>query len=1090
MNTRTAVEVFLGKPIEVPSEQQFLARFQRDLQALGVSVRILANLQVGRDGDRQIDFVVITGQRTMVVELKTYPGPIMSGPRNGSWRVSVGAGAVEDRRNPLGQALSASQYFSDELHAFAGRADVPGPTGPKFWSDLDAVACAFPALPEDSTWEPRKHVELVGYGALLDRLQEPGPFVQWSQENWDRFVQSLNLYRADEDAPESLVRRAGAAAIDAYAGLYREAHGDMDPIASTAVVVDGTPVERPNVAELLTSGSTVLLRGTSGTGKTLWARDIAAELAAAGHLPIWIEADMCDGSFRTACAQAVAPYTALSVNELLKAADAGGRVVAFIVDDFSKISAQGQRRLLDGLRTARIRASGRGVLITDQHAEHASDFGRYTDVELLLPDDDGRREVLATYGHAELIDRCEAFVTPLELSVAAQCADGLRVEVSHAELFDTYVDKLVLGDPVTRGALRSIAAHMTAELRPFQRRGDVARRLRRALGMSDEQLRRIFDCDLLVAARGRISFRHEQFERFLAAEALLLDEHEPAVLSRRLNSPSASGLRADVIALEEDRARLRTLLALCEDPDVLISAANGRLGSAAAEVVTGVFADALNGACLRTSESSVSLQVESDTLSSCDWELPTHASRAQTAQLSAIGRLLAEGTWVDEVDGLLRHTDEICARAVEGADPKLADAWTGRVFAATYVLAPSGGPPAMPMVQAVTNHFRLGRDDPGRVQAVIDHLLSEDTGPGRGALWIVAHLLRFSDLPLRVDVVTRCIRDVAYHLRLMGLQLAEEQSWRLTDEQREAIADEIEALSTNNLMLNSLRLEVLGALGRVRPANTEEDIAAEIEATLSMKGDPLADKRAYGIISSQFESEIIGPYYEVVSTLPPEQRLQLLAMALDGCEYGWTTDAFILDEIKDLTVPEVRDAVSRYVARFDPEESMMPQTAMQATMRAITLLARAGLPVPESSVGERDPAWQSAMELMSAAAGEDDERLVDAWERFAAEHPDAVASFVGKLKGVRRMNEGGAPLSRLEGAMPQAAVDALVDALEHPERIHSIGGRDFDLRRDIVAKLAEIGDRRAAEALRRFADDPELGREATKAVRAIEARIS
>jgi hypothetical protein len=631
---------------------------------------------------------------------------------------------------------------------------------------------------------------------------------------------------------------------------------------------------------------------------------------------------------------------------------------------------------------------------------------------------------------------------------------------------------------------------MAAELRPFQRRGDVARRLRRALGMSDDQLRTIFDCALLVAARGRISFRHEQFERFLAAEALLLDESEPAALSRRLNSPSASGLRADVIALEEDRTRLGTLLSLCEDPDVLVSAANGRLGSAAAEVVAGVFVDALNDACARTTEPGIRLRVKSEALSGCDWEVPTPVSRARSTPLSAIGRLLAEGTWVDGVDVLLQQTDEICSRAVEGVDPKLADAWSGHVFAATYVLARSGGLPVTPLAQAATNHFRLGRDDPDHVRAVIDRLLPEDTEPSPGALWIAAHLLRFSDLPLRVDVITRCVEDAAYHLRLAGLQLAEDRSWRLTDEERAAVVDEIEAMSTDDIMLNSARLEALGALGGVQPANTKEDIAAEIEATLSMKGDPLADKRAYGIISSQFESEIVGPYYEVVSTLPPEKRLQLLAMALDGCEYGWTTDAFILDEIKDLTVPEVREAVGRYVARFGPEECMSPHFSMQATMRAITLLARAGLPVPESSVGERDPAWQSAMELMSAAAGEDDELLADAWERFALEHPDSVASFVGKLTSVRRMSEGGALLQRLEGAMPQAAIDALVDALEHPDRIHSIGGRDFHPRRDIVARLTEIGNRRAAEALRRFADDPEIGREATEAVRAIEGRIS
>jgi hypothetical protein len=237
----------------------------------------------------------------------------------------------------------------------------------------------------------------------------------------------------------------------------------------------------------------------------------------------------------------VAPYTTLNVNELLKAADADGRTVAFVIDDFSKIGAEGRRRLLDGLRTARVRASGRGLLITDQHTDHASQVGRFIDIEVPLPDDDDRLAVLAAYGHGELVDRCEAFATPLELSMAAQCADDLGPELSHAELFDTYVDKLVGGDPVIRGALRSVAAFRATELRPFLLRGDVARLLRRALGTSDEQLRDVFECRLLVDARGRLSFRHEQFERFLAAEAMLVDEADPVTLSDRLNSPSAVG---------------------------------------------------------------------------------------------------------------------------------------------------------------------------------------------------------------------------------------------------------------------------------------------------------------------------------------------------------------------------------------------------------------------------------------------------------------------------------------------------------------------------------------------------------------------
>jgi hypothetical protein len=1087
MKKRTVVEVLLGKPIDVHSERNFLARLQRDLRRLGLSARILANLQVGRDGDRQVDFVVITAQRTIVVELKTFSGPVLSGPRNGRWRVSVGAGESDHRRNPLDQALGASRFFSDELHDFGREANVRGPSRTKFWSDLDAVACAFPALPQGSTWEPVKHAELIGYDELLDRLQRPGPSVRWSRSEWDRFAQHLNLYRADDDAPENLLRGAGAAAVDAYLGLYLEAHATLNPIAGTAVVVEGSSAERPDVSKMVAGGSTVLLRGPSGTGKTLWARSIAEGLALAGHLPIWIDADMCDGSFLTACAQAVAPFTTLSVNELLKAADVDGRAVVFVVDDLGKVSTRGRRRLVDGLRTVRVRASGRGLLITDKAAKAASSFGGQMDIELPLPDKDDRVAVLAAHDHPELIGRCEAFATPLELSVAAQCADELGTDIVHAELFDIYVDRLTLEDPVTRGALREIAGHMSTELRPFLRRGDVARRLRQAIGISDEQLRVIFECDLLVAARGKISFRHEQFERFLAAEALLLEEGGPEALGLRLNSPRATALRADVIALEGDRGRLKVLLSLCQDREILVHAAFGRLGSLAAEVAAVVLADALDDACKRTNDPGISLRFSPERL--IGWSVPVAASEAQVAALSAVGRLLDEGWCIQGVDELLRYTDQLFARAVKNVDPKLADARVSQLFAATYVLSPFDRLPATPLVQAATGDARLGREDPGRVEAVVNRLLPDNQEPGLSSLWIAAHLLRFSDQPPRVGVITGCVRSGAYHLRLLGLQLAEERAWRMSEKERHELVGEIEALPTDNIMLNGAQLEALAALGGVQPVNTAEDIRAEIEATLSMKGNPLADRQAYGIFSAQFESEIIGPYYEVVSALPPDQRLQLLAMALDGCEYGWMTDAYILEEIKDLAVPEVRDAVGRYVARFGHEESMSPQFSMQATMRAITLLTRAGIRVPESSAGERDPAWQDAMDLMSAAAGEGDEVLAGAWERFAARHPGAVASFVGKLKGVRRLNEDGALLlERLESSMPGVAVDALIDSLEYPERVQPVGGRDFDLRRDVVATLADVGGQRAAEVLRRFADDPEVGAAATEAVRAIESR--
>jgi hypothetical protein len=62
------------------------------------------------------------------------------------------------------------------------------------------------------------------------------------------------------------------------------------------------------------------------------------------------------------------------------------------------------------------------------------------------------------------------------------------------------------------------------------------------------------------------------------------------------------------------------------------------------------------------------------------------------------------------------------------------------------------------------------------------------------------------------------------------------------------------------------------------------------------------------------------------------------------------------------------------------------------------------------------------------------------------------------------------------------------NAVHHPERVVSIVRWDHDLRRDVLRAVGRFGDRSAARALRRFADDPEIGHDAVEAVRAIEGR--
>ncbi|HEV2770723.1 MAG TPA: nuclease-related domain-containing protein, partial [Solirubrobacteraceae bacterium] len=219
MSSHTSVEVFLGNPIDIPSEKQFLARVRRDLLERGVSGRILGNLQLGQAG-RQVDFVIVTEHRTVLVELKTFPGPIVAAPKHGDWQVRVGAADVREFGNPAWQARQATFALSDEQRAFANDEAAPGPTRDKFFRDIDTIVCAFPALPEGSCVDELPFVTVLGYAYLLARLERPGRRVAWSDSDWDAFGRRLNLYRADDDSPEGLVRRGGAAAVDAYRGLY------------------------------------------------------------------------------------------------------------------------------------------------------------------------------------------------------------------------------------------------------------------------------------------------------------------------------------------------------------------------------------------------------------------------------------------------------------------------------------------------------------------------------------------------------------------------------------------------------------------------------------------------------------------------------------------------------------------------------------------------------------------------------------------------------------------------------------------------------------------------------------------------------
>jgi hypothetical protein len=1095
MNTHTAVEVFLGNPITIPSESKFLARLRHDLLTLGVSVRILANLEVGRE-DRQIDFVVITDHRVVQIEEKTFPGRIVDGPKNGPWRIQVGAEDVCERDNPVRQAQTATFALSDELQAFAATGSVPGPRASKFYRDIDTIVCAFPVLHKGSRFDKHKYVTVLGYDALLNRLQTPGPSVAWSAEDWDAFGRHLNLYRADDDSPEGLVRRAGAAAVDAYRGRYLQAQGNPPPLVATGVRVDASPARRPDLAGDLAAGQPVLLHGPSGFGKTPWARTAAAELARAGHVPIWLAAGVCEDSFRTSLARAIAPYTSLSPDELMRAAEAAGRGVVFVIDDLTKAADAIRQALLDGAQAVRLRDPTRGLLVTSQPANVVSSIPDCLEIELTVPDDAERRAVLDAYGAPEIIDRCEAFVSPLELSLAASSTGALAPSASAADLLDHHVDHLIDGDDRLRGGLRIIAHLMHTHLTPSLGRPDLARTLRRDHGFTDTELKAVFGCPIVTVAHGRVSFRHERFERFLAAEALLLETTDVHVLARTLNTPRCAELRADAVGLESQELRLSEILAICEHPDILVAAATGRLGPMAARVTDTLLVDTLNIACAQTTASTITFHVGVGIAFDGRWSMPTDPGPATAAQLTAIGRLVRDGRYVEGAVKLLELTDSLCDHTIANADrsiPGLAD----QVFAATYVFRGRKGLPASTLVHAATEPLFVADVDLQLAADAATTLTRRDNS-GFGALYVAGHLLHHPTAPpIVADVIIRCLASRRYHLRLLGLQLAEDSTYDLDDSDRSTILEAIRSVPNDNLILNGSIVEALSALGDVTPARDVDDITAEIEIVLTLQQDPIGQKMAYGIVANQFECDAIGPYSEAIHALPDADRETLLAMALQGGDADSLFADWIPGQFDDLSNPVTRAAVVAYLARTEPSSWWSPQSRMGGLVAALRLLVADGAPLPDAvDGGNTDPAWRASMTVIMGALADavggtvDEQAVVASWKALVGEHRGALASLLSNLRHMHgtRSHEPGEVHELVVAAMPADGIDVLVWSLQHPDQVRSLCGHDLGLRSYVISMLGRLGDRRAADVLRRLADDPEDGEAAAVAVRSIETR--
>ncbi len=952
------VEVFLGHPLSDPTEQKFLRQLRQDLEQRSVSALILANLEVSRQ-HRQLDFVIVTSARTVQCELKGFRLPVI-GSANGRWEQIMPGGEQRPLdSNAARQAKDGTFALSDELKAFSRKVTVPAPERKHFYRAIDTVVCVFPEIPVGSEIDRHSHVTVLGYDDLLARLAEEGPRLAWKDEHWRAFIRHLRLYHL-EDKPElARQEREHRQLVDDYSRRFSTSHRpDLSIQVPTAARIDDAPVQQVELGTRLKRGEAVAVFGPSGVGKTLMSRHAAVELAERNDVPIWLDAADYDGDFDTLLGRAVAPFTTRSARELIHAANATGRRVAVFVNGLNEAPPASRTNLLSEVGALRLNEQA-AVVISCLTAPALPETLEGHLVELLLPDRAEKGLILEAYDAGALTAHSDAFSTPFELVIAAECAGDLSGAPTRALVLDAYVRRLAPSEGV-RSVLRALARQMYAELRGSLRVQETVRQLQRAAGVSAEMIDRALASKLLRVHQGRLSFSHESFVRFLAAEALVIDADDAQALSASLAQPANAELRADSLALESE-SRVVEILSTLDDEEVLIAAMTGDLGERCRVAMEQLIEAVLDRARQVTANAEMKADGP-DTWEGRTWTTSYIWSPTDCALLSVLGRALHGGHVANGLIELFEQTDKRCSDFLTEYGRSTSNEAISAIVAGTYALPladPSGLLPATVVFKGCESERSRGFRNPALAGGIAARLVETSNRNSWGKLLLATALLhRYDAAGYEVvpDLLDKGWAAGGYHLRLDILHLAHDISWSIEGALKERVKETLQRIDTQNWAIGSMLLEALDAYGLVE-GRSLEDVEREIADVLAVDdADARGDELARSMISNMFEPEgIVGPYSEAIEALDDHQRTRLYWRATRGATPDdLSTDVALteLERIGDLSDPRIQAPFVRLMRSPSPSAWHSAHWGIQSCLVAVRATARFAsepvLPSPEA----------------------------------------------------------------------------------------------------------------------------------------------
>lgn len=1103
MNTNI-INLFVGDEVTDPGEQHLISRLRRDLAGLGVPGTLYASFFPSpRAG--QVDLLVRTPCRTAYVEIKTLnPDYPVFGRPNGHWEQQLLDGSRRSLgKNAAKQALEGTWAIGDAMRALARTGAV---RSLDFKRHIDTLVTIWARIPTGSDIETPAHVNVVSYAEFLERLTEPGPTIEWSDDEWDAFARHLGLFQPESELPADWKRRAAADAITDYRLRAQVSFlAELGPIVDLGADGPTGHLGLEDIGRLVADARIVALVGPSGSGKSLAGLHVAVSHCEAGRLVIRIRAGEYEkGRFSNLLARAMAPFSKELWGHLVRSAPAAGIPLTVVLDGLNECPADLRPELLDQLR-AFLNRYPSGVLVTSTEGNGLADILGATTLVPTAPGDATRQELLDAHG-AKRPGRISAqFQTPYELSIAAQCESELEDDSSLADLHAAYIRRFAPSEQL-RSGLRALATLLHEKLRsslPLLEATTVL--YSRAFGLTPSEVDRVLVCSLLDVGRQRIRFRHELLGQFLAAEDLVRSAASGSDLGRQLGAPANKTLASSALAIEADAHLICEALENLADTGLLLAGLNGQYGTEVAQLVRERVRDVLHRGIAATDADRVILRAESWF---GRWEPQIPWTPIEQAMLVVAGQALLQRRFVDEVCELVDCTDAVCLHNSRLLKADGFDSPISMVVANTYSQirpADGRGLAASYVVTAfeLTSMMRRFRPD-GPPAGLARRFAAAQGSYPWGRLYLASLSVDPRDPQDQADfasLLRRAWDAGGYHLQLGALRAAE--FFAGSDEPyRTEILDVVKGFQATHWGLQNSIIEVLSRFGEIDRGLTAEDLREEIREVLAHSDASEACQAAAGIVSNQFEDEnIVGPYCEAIAGLTSAEKVRLLTMAASGSDItksmslDWT-----LDELSALVPTGDRFLDGMAKATFGaflngpPSDSVMPAEATNASLAAIRGWAKFdnALPLATDELNHEERNWRLVAGLLLDL--ERDDLVGDPAEAWRQLHEDRHNTIL--------------TLSTLEGAAYRSAFDGRRPALHHLYEAYTAELRHLlewaldhlelvpvqDVRRHggpdhfVIRALGHVGDLGTAERLRVHTLDPAAGTTAVAAIRHIHQR--